>query len=185
MAEENKDGIVPPSPASGDDGQGKQPENADKTAELEDTKRKLNEAEGLLQKKDIQISQAGHNIENLKRILKENGVEVKEGDQISLEDVEAKIIGVVKPLQDEIASLKTNLSEMVRAKKAEENLSPDGGGAGQVPPISKEMAEPELSEEDKKLVTSFGGKWDGAKKGWATKSGRFIPFNDLSGIAAS
>lgn len=185
MAEEDKNkGKDPQTPASEPKDQGQKPENAGNTAELDALKKTLIEKEDLLKKQEKQLDQAGFNIQKYKQKLKDAGIDDEEG-QLGKEQLEEAIQSAVKPALEKISQLETTLTEIARANKAKDNIGGDGGSGGQRPPENKEMEEPSLSETDKKLILSFGGKWDGEKKGWTTKSGKFIPYNDISGLAPS
>jgi len=134
-----------------------------------------------LNKKNTQILQAEHVIENLKKKVKALGGtldeepvtldKVKEVIQENFDDFR-KIVGseVAKQIKEAVATM---ISRQGRSK---------GSGSSGHPSPAPEIPMPPLSPDDKAYIARSGVKWDGKRGGWITKSGRFVPYNPKEGL---
>ena len=185
MPEEIKNGACsPPLASEGLNQGGTPPTSADSKAELENLQKQLAEKDKLISDKDRQLGQAGFNIQKYKQMLKDNGIEEEEG-KLGADEVQEIVQKTVQTELEKITEpLKTQISELGRTLTSRANANP-GGVGGQELPKKEGEPEPILSEDDMKIVNSFGGKWDPKRKGYVTKSGRFVDLSDKSGIAAA
>lgn len=164
------------------DGQGnpvpfiKKEDSIDYKTEFEKKKKEIEE-------RDKQIEQAGFNIQNLKKKLKEAGIPLDEEKALTSEKAQEIIREEIKNQVGGITEkFETKLSEVIRSLNSKGNRNPSGSGAGQKPPIQVER--PKLSPQDEQLLRVSKLVWSSEKKGFVAPSGRIYPYISGKGIVS-
>lgn len=174
--EEKNQGQGTPAPASGDKPEGTpapeapQPQEP-KAPETPDYKAEAEQKEKELKEKEEQLKKAGFTIQKLKEKMKEEGIELEEGQGLSEEQIENVTRRVISEelgkSNQEIQSLKNTLSEVLKSIGSKQTTSKGGGEGGQKPPKEEGIPRPKMTDDEEETVK--GMDWDSKRGGWQEK----------------
>lgn len=155
-------------PASGEEKPEEAPETKPDAPETPDYKAEAEKKEKELKDREEQLRKAGFTIEKLKTKMKEEGIELEEGQGLTEEqvaDIVSKVVGdKLGEISKENQELKTTLSEVLKTIGSKANASKGGGEGGQKPPKEEGTPRPALTEDEEQAVV--GMTWDSKRGGW-------------------